>query len=168
MDERMIIRAEAPADCAAIRSVLVSAFGGVAEADLVELLRRERSIAIALVAEIAGAAQEQASGLQEVNSAVGEMDQATQQNAAMAEQSTAAAHSLSQEADRLSALVSRFQLGGDVAGLKAMARTMQAAIAPAQAAAPRPAKPRASKANGSAAMAPRQDAEARDKGWEEF
>lgn len=54
MDERMIIRAEAPADYAAIRSVLVSAFGGVAEADLVELLRRERSIAIALVAEIAG------------------------------------------------------------------------------------------------------------------
>ncbi|MGO4404229.1 methyl-accepting chemotaxis protein [Bosea sp. RAF48] len=124
-----------------------------------------------LVAEIAGAAQEQASGLQEVNSAVGEMDQATQQNAAMAEQSTAAAHSLSQEADRLSALVARFQLGSDVAGLKAMARTMQAAVAQsAPAPAPRPAVPRAaSKAySGSAAAAHKADADARDKGWEEF
>jgi methyl-accepting chemotaxis protein len=123
-----------------------------------------------LVAEIAGAAQEQSSGLQEVNAAVGEMDQATQQNAAMAEQSTAAAHSLSQEADRLSALVARFQLGGDVAGLKAMARTMQAAIAvPAPAAAaPRPAAPRGGKVNGSIAAASRHDTDARDNGWEEF
>ncbi len=72
---------------------------------------------------------------------VDEMDQATQQNAAMAEESTAAAHALSQEADRLAALVSRFQVGGDVGGLKAMARKMQAAIAPA--AAPRAAAPRA-------------------------
>ncbi|UZF94673.1 methyl-accepting chemotaxis protein [Bosea sp. NBC_00550] len=122
-----------------------------------------------LVAEIAGAAQEQASGLQEVNSAVSEMDQATQQNAAMAEQSTAAAHSLSQEADRLSAMVARFQLGGDVAGLKAMARTMQAVAAPAAKAAPRPVAPRATKAhNGSAMVARKLDADARDKGWEEF
>jgi methyl-accepting chemotaxis protein len=114
-----------------------------------------------LVAEIAGAAQEQASGLQEVNSAVAEMDQATQQNAAMAEESTAAAHSLSQEADRLAALVSRFQVGGDVGGLKAMARTMQAAIAPATA--PRAAAPRArAYAGGGAAL--KHD----DKGWAEF
>jgi methyl-accepting chemotaxis protein len=114
-----------------------------------------------LVAEIAGAAQEQASGLQEVNSAVGEMDQATQQNAAMAEQSTAAAHSLSQEADRLSALVARFQLGGDVAKLKAISQTMRAAVASA----PRPAAPRAKAANGVAA-APKSGA--RDDGWAEF
>jgi len=115
-----------------------------------------------LVAEIAGAAQEQASGLQEVNSAVGEMDQATQQNAAMAEESTAAAHSLSQEADRLAALVSRFQVGGDVGGLKAMARTMQAAIAPA--AAPRAAAPRARAYAGGGGAALKHD----DKGWAEF
>ncbi|CAH1673338.1 HAMP domain-containing protein [Hyphomicrobiales bacterium] len=123
-----------------------------------------------LVAEIAGAAQEQASGLQEVNSAVGEMDQATQQNAAMAEQSTAAAHSLSQEADRLSALVARFQLGSDVAGLKAMARTMQAAIAPSVPAAPRAVAPRPARASASSApvAARRADLDPRDKGWEEF
>ncbi len=127
----------------------------------------EISRATGLVAEIASAAQEQASGLQEVNTAVGEMDQSTQQNAAMAEQSTAAAHSLSQEADRLSALVARFQLGGDVAGLKAMARTMQVAVAPA----PRPAAPRAARpmaSSNGAATARKLDADAHDKGWAEF
>jgi putative acetyltransferase len=54
MDDRTIIRAETPADYAAIRNVLVSAFGGVVEADLVEALRREGVIATALIAEIAG------------------------------------------------------------------------------------------------------------------
>jgi putative acetyltransferase len=54
MDDRAIIRAETPADYVAIRNVLVSAFGGVVEADLVEALRRERVIATALAAEIAG------------------------------------------------------------------------------------------------------------------
>ena len=132
-------------------------------------MAEEITRATALVAEIAGAAQEQASGLQEVNTAVGEMDQSTQQNAAMAEQSTAAAHSLSQEADRLSALVARFQLGGDVAGLKAIARTMHAAVAPM--AAPRPAAPRAARpvaSSGGSATARKLDPSAHDKGWEEF
>ncbi|KRE02199.1 hypothetical protein ASE63_07470 [Bosea sp. Root381] len=134
----------------------------------------EISRATGLVAEIANAAQEQASGLQEVNTAVGEMDQSTQQNAAMAEQSTAAAHSLSQEADRLSALVGRFQLGGDVAGLKAMARTMQAAIAPQSAPrpAPRATAPRAARpaavAAGAASPRKLETSGTHDSGWEEF
>ena len=125
-----------------------------------------------LVAEIAGAAQEQAAGLQEVNTAVNEMDQATQQNAAMAEQSTAAAHSLSQEADRLSGLVARFQLGGDVGGLKAMAQTMRAASAPRAA---RTAPASAVPARAAAAPAPAHAGGAatahkldHDKGWSEF
>ncbi|MGX5735110.1 methyl-accepting chemotaxis protein [Bosea thiooxidans] len=141
---------------------LVDQTGGALQRMAAEITR-----VTGLVAEIAGAAQEQASGLQEVNSAVGEMDQATQQNAAMAEESTAAAHSLSQEADRLAALVSRFQVGGDVGGLKAMARTMQAAIAPAAAAAPRAVAPRA-RAYAGGGTAVKHDAESRDRGWEEF
>ncbi|SEG57830.1 methyl-accepting chemotaxis protein [Bosea lathyri] len=152
---------------------LVGQTGGALQRMAAEITR-----ATALVAEIAGAAQEQASGLQEVNSAVGEMDQATQQNAAMAEESTAAAHSLSQEADRLAALVGRFQLGGDIGGLKAMARTMQAAVAPVaapRAAPPRPAAPRLARPaySGGAATARKLDSSAHDKaahdkGWEEF
>ncbi|EKN00101.1 methyl-accepting chemotaxis protein, partial [Acidocella sp. MX-AZ02] len=54
-----------------------------------------------LVTDIAGSAQEQATGLAEVNSAVNQMDQVTQQNAAMVEESTAASHSLAAEADEL-------------------------------------------------------------------
>jgi putative acetyltransferase len=54
MDDRVIIRAETPADYAAIRNVLVSAFGGVMEANLVEALRLEGAISTALVAAIAG------------------------------------------------------------------------------------------------------------------
>jgi methyl-accepting chemotaxis protein len=44
-----------------------------------------------------------------VNSAVSEMDAMTQQNAAMVEQSSAATRSLSEEAQRLTELVSAFR-----------------------------------------------------------
>jgi methyl-accepting chemotaxis protein len=64
-----------------------------------------------IVADIAGSATEQSSGLAQVNIAVNQMDQVTQQNAAMVEQSTAAAHSLANEANELSRLISRFKLG---------------------------------------------------------
>ncbi len=66
----------------------------------------------ALVIEIAGSANEQATGLVQINTAVNQMDQVTQQNAAMVEQSTAAAHGLTQETEELARLVLRFQVGG--------------------------------------------------------
>jgi methyl-accepting chemotaxis protein len=64
-----------------------------------------------LVSEIAGAAQEQASGMAEVNIAVNQMDQVTQQNAAMVEQSTAASHALASESEDLARLVAQFRIG---------------------------------------------------------
>jgi methyl-accepting chemotaxis protein len=64
-----------------------------------------------LVTDIAGSAQEQATGLNEVNTAVNQMDQVTQQNAAMVEQSTAASHSLAAEAEALARLIGQFQIG---------------------------------------------------------
>jgi methyl-accepting chemotaxis protein len=67
-----------------------------------------------MVAEISSGAEEQASGLVQVNIAVNQMDQVTQQNAAMVEQTTAATASLSAEADQLSRLVSRFQVGSRI------------------------------------------------------
>ncbi|MDX6751360.1 N-acetyltransferase [Geminicoccaceae bacterium 1502E] len=48
----MIIREERPADHPALRALLEAAFGGPAEADLVDALRRDGDIAIALVAEL--------------------------------------------------------------------------------------------------------------------
>ena len=65
------------------------------------------------VSEIAGSAQEQASGLAEVNTAVNQMDQVTQQNAAMVEQSTAASHSLAQDTAELERLTARFRTGAE-------------------------------------------------------
>ena len=65
-----------------------------------------------LVGDIAGSAQEQATGLAQVNSAVNQMDQVTQQNAAMVEQATAASHSLGREAEALAQLVAQFNIGG--------------------------------------------------------
>ena len=86
-----------------------------------------------VVAEIAASAEEQATGLQQVNTAVNQMDQVTQQNAAMVEQATAASHTLTGEAEQLSKLISRFDLGQD--GLE----TARTAPAPARAHAPVPA-----------------------------
>lgn len=76
-----------------------------------------------LVSEIAASAQEQSSALAEVNTAINQMDQVTQQNAAMVEQSTAASHSLTQEAEELISLVSRFQTGIAPAQAQTRART---------------------------------------------
>jgi methyl-accepting chemotaxis protein len=64
-----------------------------------------------VVTEIAASAEEQSTGLQQVNTAVNQMDQVTQQNAAMVEQATAASHALASEADTLSRLISRFDVG---------------------------------------------------------
>lgn len=62
---------------------------------------------------IATSSREQAVGLSEVNTAVNQMDQVTQQNAAMVEESNAASAGLVGEAERLSHLISKFQLGRD-------------------------------------------------------
>lgn len=76
-----------------------------------------------LISRIATAAGEQADGLSQINGAMGGMDRMTQQNAAMGEECNAAARMLHHEADRLSTLVGRFEMGTE--------RDMQrAALAP--------------------------------------
>ncbi|MDE1914781.1 MAG: HAMP domain-containing protein [Sphingomonadales bacterium] len=62
-----------------------------------------------LIEEIASSSERQAVSVQHVNAAVGDMDRMTQQNAAMVEQSHAATRSLSEEATRLSELMSAFR-----------------------------------------------------------
>jgi len=69
----------------------------------------------ATIAEIAGAAEEQAVGLQHVNDAVKQMDRVTQQNAIMVEQSTTASHVLMREAEKLAALTGRFRIDAEPA-----------------------------------------------------
>lgn len=106
-----------------------------------------------LVTEISSSAQEQATGLSQVNTAVNQMDQVTQQNAAMVEESTAASRSLAKEADELSVLVSRFNIGEAGGGKRA-------APTPVAAAQQRVAKFAATR--GGAAAKRREDE------WEEF
>ena len=64
-----------------------------------------------IVAEIARASQEQATGIEQSNRAVSQMDQVTQQAAANSEETSSAAEELAAQAQELAALVAQFQLG---------------------------------------------------------
>ncbi|CAA7618770.1 methyl-accepting chemotaxis protein [Magnetospirillum sp. SS-4] len=87
-----------------------------------------------IVAEIAAASAEQASGIDQVNSAITQMDEMTQQNAALVEESTAAAHSLEEQARHLGQVMAFFNTGTEAAAPPAPARdkpaTRPAAKAP--------------------------------------
>ena len=63
-----------------------------------------------IVAEIAAASREQASGLDQVNTAVGSMDELTQRNGALVEETNAAAQTLEGQARRLADLVGFFRV----------------------------------------------------------
>ena len=76
----------------------------------------------AAVSDIATATERQAVGLAEVNAAVGALDQVTQQNAAMVEQTTAASRGLADEAEELTQLIGRFEVGADASGEHAEGR----------------------------------------------
>ncbi|EBA15993.1 methyl-accepting chemotaxis protein McpC [Roseobacter sp. SK209-2-6] len=65
-----------------------------------------------LVSEIANGVQKQSGGLENINTALGALDSVTQRNAAMAEEASASSQMLQHEAQTLSGIVSRFQLGG--------------------------------------------------------
>ncbi|MFO6421428.1 methyl-accepting chemotaxis protein [Hylemonella sp. W303a] len=66
-----------------------------------------------LIGEITAASAEQRDGIGQVNLAVTNLDQMTQQNAALVEEASAAATSLSDQARRLSEVVSVFNVGSN-------------------------------------------------------
>jgi methyl-accepting chemotaxis protein len=84
-----------------------------------------------IVAEIAAASREQSSGIEQVNKAVMQMDAGTQQNASLVEQASAASEAIVEQVITLNALVSHYQVKGDVAAAQGRAKR------------PRPATPRA-------------------------
>ena len=63
-----------------------------------------------IVAEMAAASREQASGIEQVNKAILQMDQTTQQNAALVEQTAAASHAMGEQAQHLQQLMAFFKL----------------------------------------------------------
>jgi methyl-accepting chemotaxis protein len=87
----------------------VAAHAGETIAEVVANVQR----VTALVSEIAGATQEQSTGLNEINKAVVQMDEVTQQNAALVEEAAAAAESLDTQAHALSEVVGRFKTGAE-------------------------------------------------------
>jgi methyl-accepting chemotaxis protein len=75
-----------------------------------------------IVAEIAAASHEQASGIDQVNKAVMQLDELTQQNAALVEEASAASQAMAEQARDLNASMSRYQVsssGAEAAGLAA-------------------------------------------------
>src|ERR1700754_2001186 len=94
-----------PAKCAAWRSAAPRP--GASMDEIVSSVRRVTD----LMAEIAASSSEQRDGIGQVNTAVNQLDQMTQQNAALVEESAAAAGSLRDQAQRLSEVVSVFNVG---------------------------------------------------------
>lgn len=84
---------------------------GKAGAALTSIIDRVTNISH-LVSEIAVGTSEQSTGLGEINVGVTQLDQVTQQNAAMVEEATAASHLLNTDANKLSKLVSHFNIDG--------------------------------------------------------
>lgn len=65
------------------------------------------------ISQISVACAEQASGIDEMSQVVAHMDDMTQQNAALAEESSASAMALTNQIQRLNALVAQFQTGNE-------------------------------------------------------
>jgi methyl-accepting chemotaxis protein len=84
----------------------IAAEAGTTMGEIVDSAQRIRG----LLAEVAGAAQEQTQGIGHVNGAIVELDQMTQQNAALVEQTSAASGQLSSQARRLADEVAVFKL----------------------------------------------------------
>ncbi|MEA5444288.1 methyl-accepting chemotaxis protein [Gammaproteobacteria bacterium AB-CW1] len=76
---------------------------------IVENVRRVTEI----VAEIAAASNEQASGIDQVNRAIMQMDEVTQQNASLVEETAATSRSMQEQAGQLLDRVAFFSLGAD-------------------------------------------------------
>ncbi|SDP58578.1 Methyl-accepting chemotaxis protein [Rhodoferax sp. OV413] len=103
-----------------------------------------------LIGEISASSTEQRDGIAQVNQAVNNLDQMTQQNAALVEQSAAAASGLREQSQRLSEVVSVFNVGSHAVQL---ARPVPRPVAMRPAAAPKlPAKPVVKALAGKAAM----------------
>lgn len=80
-----------------------------------EIMERVNKVT-GMVAEIAAASEEQASGIEQVNRAIAQLDELTQQNAAMVEEATASSQSQAELAHRLQDLVNRYRVERDGAG----------------------------------------------------
>ena len=82
---------------------------GSALAEIVESINKVAHI----VADIATASSEQATGIEQVNKALTQMDEVTQQNSALVEENAATAKTLDQQANAMSERVAFFRVGDE-------------------------------------------------------
>ncbi|MBK7875181.1 MAG: HAMP domain-containing protein [Planctomycetes bacterium] len=126
-----------------------------------------------IIAEIAAASQEQATGVDQVNRAVTQMDQVVQQNAGQASELAQTAQSLSTQAEELQTLVARFKLGESAAGGRNHQPTARSSTpaAPTPSVAPRAPRPAPTSKRAPNATTPESapvHATASDDGFIEF
>ena len=81
-----------------------------AGASLTEIVESIKSVA-AIVADIANASAEQATGIEQINRALNQMDEVTQQNSALVEENAATAKTLEHQAKAMDEQVAFFQIG---------------------------------------------------------
>ncbi len=136
--------------------------------DIVQAVKKVSDI----IAEIAAASQEQASGIEQVNKAVTQMDEVTQQNAALVEEAAAAAKSMEEQALHLADTVAFFKNNGRPAQAKAGA-IEAAPVAPKPGksdshAEPLRTRPRRIRVVRPAVAAPMKQAVGAGQEWENF
>jgi len=68
-----------------------------------------------IIAEIADASSQQATGIDQVGSAVSKMDEVTQQNVALVEEATAASRLLAEQSENLRVMMSRYRVADEAA-----------------------------------------------------
>jgi methyl-accepting chemotaxis protein len=73
-----------------------------------------------IIAGIAAASAEQATGIEQVGGAVAKMDELTQQNAALVEQAAAASQALADQSNSLSDMMSRYKVRTDASNTRSM------------------------------------------------
>jgi len=153
---------------------------GQAGSSLDEIVGAVKKVAD-IVAEIAAASREQATGLDQINTAVASMDETTQRNGALVEETSAAAQALSGQAQELAQLVGFFRTGNDnaapsvslTAARPAPVKTPAKAAAPkpvvvAKSAAPKAAAPQAANRAKPLPVSGNTALKADDDTWEEF
>ena len=90
-----------------------------------------------IMAEIAAASIEQATGIDEVGKAITQMDEMTQQNAALVEEAAAAAESMQAQAEQLASRVAMFKISASQQSSKPVSKQVERLERP------QPAKPQA-------------------------
>ncbi|MCW5693949.1 MAG: HAMP domain-containing protein [Pseudolabrys sp.] len=122
----------------------------------------------AVVADIANASAEQATGIDQINKALTQMDEVTQQNSALVEENAATAKTLEHQAKAMDEQVAVFQIGDAVAIDAAVMKPTAAKPAVAKAATARPATKPAIKPSANAREMQTVLATAVGQDWKEF